>query len=202
MLVNFITDLGLYKILIEQQELKQYFGLIGHEDDSEQDLVVAEASFFCMSKESMTDAIRLIVLKKEDILEPNCQQCNGTCAGVPNCSQPGETNFLTKDGLLESENVSKLDEIMSDGSLDSSKENPVIVLFRIIFDQSNNRLTRVEMFNNLLVQKLWRTFAESRVFNLYLHTIQDKYGPQQFEKFKVERSRILKETGYDVFQQK
>lgn len=64
-------------------------------------------------------------------------------------------------GILPEESVSKIDEIMSEGSLDSEKkiDDPVIVLFRIIFDQSNNRLTRVEMFSNLLVQKLWRTFA-------------------------------------------
>ena len=108
----------------------------------------------------MNDAMRLVVFKKEEIKVPDQQE-----------PEPAV------DGLLEEESVSKIDEIMSDGSLDSQKKcDPVILLFRIIFDHSNNRLTRVAMFKNLLVQKLWRTFAESRVFNLYLHTIRDKYG--------------------------
>lgn len=112
MLINFIRDLGLYKIIDEQKELKQYFGLIRLEeeinDNSEQDigLAIAQSSLFSISEETITDAIRLIVFKKEESMEPNCQQCT-----VKN-------NILTKDGLHETELVcvSKIDEIMSESS--------------------------------------------------------------------------------------
>lgn len=69
MLVNFIEELGLYKIIIEQKELQQYIGLTvqGNEScDSGQDMALPELTNFCMSKVNVTDAMRLIVLKKDE----------------------------------------------------------------------------------------------------------------------------------------
>ena len=54
------------------------------------------------------------------------------------------------------------------------------------------------MFRNMLVQKLWKTFAQTQVFKLYLQTIRDKYGEQQYNKFILERDRILEETDFDI----
>ena len=58
----------------------------------------------------------------------------------------------TKEEYLDEESVSKVDQEMDDGSDKMpEKTDPIIVLLNTIFDHSNNRLTRVEMFSNLLI---------------------------------------------------
>jgi hypothetical protein len=51
-------------------------------------------------------------------------------------------------------------------------------LFKQIFDQKNDRVTRNEFFSNNLVQKLWVIFAESGVLQLYLNAVLKKYGSE------------------------
>ena len=64
-------------------------------------------------------------------------------------------------------------------------------LFKVVFDSNNDRISRVQLFKNNLIQKLWIIFAESGVLRLYLNAILKKYGLEQFKKFNNERLRIL-----------
>ena len=98
---------------------------------------------------------------------------------------------MAPDNLMEIDN----DATMTDNIKES---DPFIDLLKGIFD-TNNDLSRVEMFKNLLVQKLWKTFAQTQVYEMYLHSIKNRYGVYQFRKLELERSRILDETDFDIF---
>ena len=78
----------------------------------------------------------------------------------------GEEDHVSYE-ILQNEKISLDDK-------DIEKLN--INLFSQIFDQKNNRQTRVDLFRNILIQKLWRVFGESQVFALYLEVIIKKYG--------------------------